>query len=236
MLEGQRLRWWQDQEEQNRPFQKVSERGSLAASPLLSESPAPPVAETVALAEEYSDTWEDLEAEALRRAEQAKQEEAESVSFYLDKTSALPRHRRETTPLWWLLGIMVFGCLMVPLILQFASPNHHHSSPNIGSLSVLLILFSQYQRRQQWLQNNAKPTVRLAPQGLFLDTPMYRDVSLPWEEIVEIKTRAGCRKKRCLEIRASKRRRFLIEERDLPITAEALASRIAVYETGRQEA
>jgi hypothetical protein len=233
VLEGQRLRWWQDQEEHSQPFQRVSERGYAAVSSSLSESTAAPVAETeaVSLAEEYSDTWEDLEAEAARRAEQAKREEAESVSFYLDKTSALPRHRRETRPLWWLMGIMVFGCLMVPLILQLASPGQHHSSPNIGGLSVLVILFVQYQRRQQWLQNQEKPTVRIAPQGLFIDTPMYKDVSLSWDEITEVKPR-----KRVLDIRASKRRRFIIEERDLPVSAEVLAARIAVYETGRQKA
>jgi hypothetical protein len=232
VAEGQRLRWWQE-EEQNQPFRRVLECESLAAVPLLPESNAAPVAETeaAASAEEYSDTWEDLEAEALRRAEQAKQEEAESVSFYLDKTASLVRHRRETKPLWWLLGIMVLGCLVVPLILQFISPNHHHSSPNIGSLSVLMIIFSQYCRRQQWLQSHEKPTVRIAPQGLFIDTPMYKDVSLPWEEIVEIKPR-----KRRLDIRATKRRRFIIEERDLPVSAEVLATRIAVYETGRQKA
>jgi hypothetical protein len=201
---------------------------TVAAAPLLPKTSAAPVAQTVSLAEEYSDTWEDLETEAVRRAEQAKLEEAQCISFYLDKTAAIVRHRREIRPLWWMLGIMMTICVLLPVILHLVRPDQGHSFPNLGSFSIVIILFSQYHQRRQWLQNQERPTVRVAPQGLFIDTPTYKDVSLSWDEIAEIKPR-----KRYLEIRASKRRRFRIEERDLPISAEALAARIAIYETGR---
>ena len=238
MAEGQRLRWWQEQEEHNQTFQSASHRAVLAA-PLLTPETAATTATTATepliLLDEYADTWKDLEAEAVRRAEQVKLEEAESVSFYLDKSAALVRHRREILPLWWLAGILITVCVIIPLVLHFLEPNQHHSFPNIGTFAGFGVIFSLHIRRRHWLQNHEKPSVRLRPQGLSIHTSLYSDIFLPWNNITEIKPK-GSGKRRCLEIRALKRRRYVISEQDLPISAEALAARIAVYETGRFKA
>ncbi len=237
MAEGQRLRWWQEPEEQNQILQGASHRAVLEAPLLTPETAttATTATEPVILLDKYADTWEDLEAEAVRRAEQAKREEAESVSFYLDKSAALVRHRREILPLWWLAGILITICVIIPLFLHFLSPDQHHSFPNIGTFAGFGVIFSSHIRRRQWLQNYEKPSVRLSPQGLSVHTSLYSDIFLPWNDITEIKPK-GSGKRRCLEIRASKRRRYMISEQDLPISAEALATRIAVYETGRFKA
>jgi hypothetical protein len=232
VAEGQRLRWWQEQEEQSGESQRASERVSVAAGSLLPEPGTTPAAETVSLAEEYSDTWEDLEAEALRRAEQAKLEEAESISFVLDKSTALAHHRRSGKYLAGGFGSLILLVVALYLTLYITHPHGHHSPPPFGMIGCFATFFSIYYRRLKWLESTDKPTVRLAPQGIFIDSSTHPDTALPWNEVVEVKAK-GPRNRRYLEIRASKRRRFVIAEQDLPVSAEALATRIAIYETGR---
>jgi hypothetical protein len=235
MPEGQRLRWWQEEESNQIVSQRASERIALDAVPLPTVTAKPPgavAAEPVTLTEEYQDTWEDLEAEAVRRVQQAKQEEAESVSFFLEKSSALVKHRRQGRIMGWSLGSIMLLLIAIPLVIFLTSSHHHHIPPNFGFIGGFAGAWSMYYRRRKWLEEKEKPTIRLSNQGLSLHTPLYADVTLPWNEIVEIKPK-GNKKRRYLEIRASKRRRFVIEGRDLPIPADTLATRIAVYETGR---
>lgn len=237
MAEGQKLRWWQqDGEEQSQASQQATERVLPEAAPLLPVNvPAPSVvapSAAVSAEEDYHDTWEDLEVEAVRRAEQTKVENTESLSFYMDKSTALVRHRREGRTMAWCFGSLVLLLMLIPLIFFLTDPHHHHSPPPFGVIGAFAGVFSMFYQRRKWLEENEKPTLRLSPQGLFIHTAMQNDVMLPWNEIEEIAAK-GKPKKRHLEIRASKRRKFVIEERDLPITADAAASRIAVFETGR---
>ncbi len=237
MAEGQSVRWWQESEEQSQVSQRAGERVGPAPAPLV---PVPLVAAlpaevalstAVTLDEEYQDTWEDLEAEAVRRAQQAKVEDAESISFFTEKTAALVRHRRDGRIMGWTFGTLILLVFLVPLIFLLTD-HHHHSPPPFGMIGGFAGVFSMFYRRRKWLEDNENPTLRLSPQGLFINTAMQTNTTLPWNEIEEI-TAKGKPKKRHLEIRASKKRKFVIEERDLPIAADALAARIAVYETGR---
>ncbi|MES2464263.1 MAG: hypothetical protein V4671_27190 [Armatimonadota bacterium] len=232
MAEGQQLRWWQEQDEQSQVSHRASERVTVVPAPLLPSAVTAPVAEPVTLTEEFHDTWEDLEAEAVRRAEQAKIQQTESVSFFMDKSAALVKHRREGRTMAWIFGSVILMIILLPLSIFFMDSHHHYSPPPLGAICGFAGVFSIFCRRRKWLEENEKPTVRLSPQGIDIHTAMQPDISLLWKEITEV-TPKGSRKKRALHIRASKRRRFVIEERDLPLTVDALAARIAVYETAR---
>lgn len=239
MAVGQQVRWWQNEEEQSQVLQseRAAERVTPASVPLLPETAVTTAAEPILTldAEEYHDTWDDLEAEAVRRAEQAKIEETEVLSFFIDKSTALVQHRRAARSMAWGFGSLMLLMVLIPLVVLFLSPHHTHFPPLFGFIGSFIGVFSLYRRRLKWLEENEKPTLRLAPQQLYINTPLYPDISLPWNEIVEIMPK-GPGKRRYLEIRASKRRRFVIEGRDLPISADALATRIAIFETGRKTA
>ncbi len=238
MAEGQKVRWWQESDEQSQVSQRAAERVTPAPAPLvpITAPPvsivAPPAAVTQEMEIDYHDTWEDLEAEAVRRAQQAKVEDTESISFFMEKSTALVRHRRDGRIMGWTFGTLILLMLLIPLTLFLADPGHHHSLPPFGAIGGFAGVFSMFYQRRKWLEDKENPTLRLSPQGLFINTAMQPGVTLPWHEIEEIQAK-GKPKKRYLEIRATKRRKFVIEERDLPITADAAASRIAVFETGR---
>ncbi len=220
MTEGQRLRWWQEGEQEQAP-QK------LTAAPLL---PADPVTVREEEHDHDRDTWAELEAEALRRSQQSVAEEAESVSFHLKKTTALARQRTAS------MAVLCLSLLYIlPLLYLSASylygrtyePHLAHVRPPISFPFMLLIMVPLLQKIK-WLKEKETPVLRLTPQGMHIDSLRHRNHFLSWEEIATI------RQKRLfhhqyLEISATRRRRYVLEERDLPITIEALACRIDVY-------
>lgn len=235
MAEVQKLRWWQEPEEQSQKSQEASERLSAAASPLLSAVAPSPVAEEVMLAEEQHDTWAELEAEAVRRAEQAKKEETESVSFHLNRTAVLADHRRQARLLWVFGSLLLAIFVFLPLGILLFSPHHHHHFPSFGAMGGLFAIFSTYARRREWLKNNDKPALRLAPEGIYLASFQYPNAFMPWNDITSITPKRSF-KQRYLEFRVGKRFRYNLEERYLPLSVDALAARIAAYETGQQKA
>ncbi|MBC8104201.1 MAG: hypothetical protein H7Z41_16625 [Cytophagales bacterium] len=232
MAEEQRLRWWQEERED--ASQQAAEQIKRLSAPPPEALPAPLVGdqEQVTPGAELHDTWADLETEAVRRVELAKTEASETLSLCLDKTAALARHRKEERLGWWLGGMAVLLLILLPLLARLLLPGHTYHGPNIGSFAGLFVILIQGIQRGKWLRSLAGPVVRLTPTGIHLNTANHPDVSLPWNEIVEVTPRRFF-KQRWLEIRGTKRRRYTVQAQDLPISVDALIARIAVYETGR---
>ena len=216
MAEGQQFRWWQEGE-QNQASQKQID------APLLP-------ADSAIVTEEDHDTWAELEAEALRHSQQAATEEAQSVSFHLNKTTALARQR--TACMVALVGTLIY---IVPLLYLAVSylygkmyePHLVHVRPPMSFPFMLLVMVPLLQKAK-WLKDKETPVLRLSPQGMHIDSLRHRNHFLAWDEITAIKPRRLFGH-RYLEISCTKRRRYILEERDLPITIDALACRIDVY-------
>ncbi len=85
MADGQRMRWWQDEDRQTQAAQTAAER--VAATPRHLPETVDAPALMAEPAESGSDTWAELEAEALRRATQSEFEEAQPVSVVVNKTT-----------------------------------------------------------------------------------------------------------------------------------------------------
>ena len=247
MADSPRLRWWQDEEEQAQTAREAAERVAVASASLLPET-VTAYSETTVHSEPENDTWAELEAEAARRVEQSKVEAAESLSFYTDKAAALTRYRRYrrvASP--FIIGMMFMNFLLAAFLAyqisslyqMYALDHEHLQLPIILLLTPLISLiascvlnprfvFWQADRIMKWQQDSVEPAVRLSPLGIHLCTPIHKNVTIPWGDIVSVKLR-GPSKYRHLEVRNDKRRRFVIPTLYLPITAEALASRIAEY-------
>lgn len=251
MADGQRLRWWQNEEEQTLTAREASERVAVAPSPLLLEEVAS-YSDTAVHSETETDTWTELEAEALRRS-QGKTEESESVSFYTDKNAMLDRYRRYrrvTSP--FLIGLMLMNFLLAAFMAyqisslsqMYRLAGEHISLPFLVLLTPLIsviggfamtprFVFWHADRSIEWQQNSVEPAVRLSPQGIHLCTPIYRNVFVSWSDIVSVRLKSSG-KLRYVEVRADKKRRFAISTLHLPVTAEVLASRIADYRATRE--
>lgn len=245
MADGQKLRWWQDEEGQNQAAQKAIERVAVAPKPLLPEAP-------LTIADEETDTWAEIEAEATRRAAQVKTEAAESVSFYTDKAAVFAhgrQHRRFTTLVSIIQAaltlMLVWGELLNWQHYQHMASHFHFQIPAymwrghiISLITVILcpLLVSPLHlyigRRFKRLQESTEPTVRLCPQGIHLCTLNYKNVLLPWNEITVVKRKSAGQYFR-LELRNTKGRRFNIPVLHLGTSVEALAEQIEDYKMAR---
>ncbi len=211
MTDGQRLRWWQEKTEDQA---QVLKRVSLAADLL-------PAAEPVAASEESQDTWAELEAEARRRSQQAVTGKTESVSFSLNRTSVLARHRV-------LCGIFFVLVVAQLALLAVMAAYHLRLATNvIQTMGTAFCLLSLLQKGK-WLREKETPLLRLSPQGMHIDSLRHRNCFLAWDEITAINPKQLFRH-RYLEVSGTNRRRYILEERDLTITMDALACRIDVY-------
>ena len=87
----------------------------------------------------------------------------------------------------------------------------------------------------KWQQDSVEPAVRLSPEGIHLCSPIHKNVTIPWGDVVSVKLK-GPGKCRHLEVRNDKKRRFVIPVLYLPLPAEVLASHIADYRNRKAEA
>ncbi len=244
MAEGQRLRWWQE-EGQDQAAQGAMNRVAVTPAPLLTEARASPAAEQVTLAEDEQDTWAELEAEALRRSQQVKTEEGEEVSFYLDQAVARVRHRRELRN-WALffLACMAFSFASRISEHQVQMGHIHIEYGFIGVVSHAVVFLpficGHFFLRRRWLRNISKPVVRLSPLGIhlrlipFTAGPFFRsNVLIPWGDVSGIRPKSFFAS-RYLEIYSRKAGKVNVFEHDLPISAKDLAARIADYKAARE--
>jgi hypothetical protein len=235
MSESQRLRWWQEENHASQSAQEASKRLAVSATSVGPENiPVSVRSSEAASTEEELDTWAELEAEALRRSLQIKNEEAESISFCLDTSIALRQNRRSV----WDSVLTSSGAIILIFAIQIAvvklAPDYSRYvlSP-AGFGGVLAGAIVRGIRRGKWLRELDEPVLRFSSDGLHLNTLDHPNVTLPWDEVVSV-TSKSILKSRYLEVRGTKKRqRFYISEQDLPLPPDIIAAHVAVYETGR---
>ncbi len=146
MAEGQRLRWWQDDEERTNAAREASKRVAITPTPLLPETAAMPAA-MAEHSEPQTDTWAELEAEAARRVAQASIDETKSLSFYTDKAALLTRYRRlrrATSPL--IIGLMLMNFLFAAFMVYQVSSLYQMYTLAHENLQLPLFVFFTHQK------------------------------------------------------------------------------------------
>ena len=230
MAEGQKLRWWQDEEGQNQAAQKAIERVTIAP-PLLLETALSHNAMTE-YSESENDTWAELEVEAARRVVQAKTNESQSVSFFLNKPVLLAHRRHEFKffrALYLIQAITFLGLVgvLTYMALYLHKPDYFHF---VFCLVGSLFGFWKWKsppKPDQWLLAKETPYIRLESKGIFVDSLPYRSVFLPWDAVTKVKT-GRLFNLRYLKIKTAKRS-YTFEECYLTTPVESIAAQITAY-------
>jgi len=252
MAESQRLRWWQEDQQQ-------TPQASLAIDrPLLPTSTTAPEAAT------YQDIGEELEAEARTRALAEQRLAEHALDFYTDKTRSLPLLKRG---FWQASRLQILIALAGTLLTIFQPLK---VNPFIGvALGNLLGVIAQiilYRRAWNHVRNATEPILTVYPEGIRIRDDVKDTGVIHWSEITDTSVQKGygqsgshlvfrLRDRSIADRFQYRNERYrprppkprkgaaaspseqvaylLLANYLLPMDAETLAARLATYETGQ---